>query len=119
MKMTIALLAVAFVAGAVPGLASAQTNPGPPPPVKGQTAAKSAKGIPPAPPISGLRSRRRKSSSADAAKHIPGHDDSGRIDMSAKPVGFYPAAKGASPSNLGNQQSAIKTGTKRVAKQEN
>jgi hypothetical protein len=73
---------------------------------KSTTIGKSGKAIPPPPPISRVRIRRK---SSGTAKGGSGPD---RIDMSGKPVGFYP-----SPRNINtpkSQESSTKVG-KRAA----
>jgi hypothetical protein len=102
MKFTLPLFVVALIAANIPSLASGQTKsttPPPPPLTKRSTVrAKSHKGIPPAPPISSIKSvhKLRPSSAAATRYQPPGQDVTGRRDMSAKPVSRYPVAKGGS-----------------------
>jgi hypothetical protein len=95
--------------------AEAQIDPGPPPPINAKAKPKSKEVIPPAPPIARLRHRAKASSASAMASHrTPGHDTSGRTDMSAKPVPFYPVARAANQSDLKKQASAIRS-SKRAA----
>ncbi len=124
MKLTTFVSSLLMVAG-MPALAIAQTGPGPAPPIigSGSVKAKGSSAIPPAPAVSARSSSKSKATKRAAARmaeknRVPGFEVTGRIDMSGKPVAFYPTSKGAIAVDPRKQQSAIKTNTKRVAKQE-
>jgi hypothetical protein len=121
MKNTIVVCSLAFWALSSGSMALAQKTPAPPP-VEGRVVPKkkSRTNIPPAPAISALRSHSKRAGIAKAmgANHVPGEDLSHRMDLSGKPNGFYPVSKATTVADARKQTSAVKTNTKRVAKQE-
>src|SRR5271155_1542567 len=92
---------------AIPTAASAQTrsNIPPPPPIGKSVGAKARKAIPPPPPPKSRRvTTRLSATSMSGLDRVPGREESGRIDQSAHPVGFYHVSRGTDVANPRGQQ---------------
>jgi hypothetical protein len=110
MKLTPLLFVFALIVPNFPSHASGQTkSSAPPPPSLAKASAKGKRAIPPPPPISSMKSahkRRRMSVSKVGDFQATGRDTTGRADLSAKRIGFYPITKGVDTVNPSQQQSA-------------
>jgi hypothetical protein len=114
MKFTPMFFVLVLFAGSIPSVASGQTKsdtPAPPPLKKSSTAVrKGRKAIPPPPPISSIKSpRKRRGLSAGTTGTVLGREETGRIDMSGKPVGFYPVTRGTDAVNPSRQAPATRS----------
>jgi hypothetical protein len=112
MKLTPLFFVFALIVANIPSLASGQTkSSAPPPPSLTKLSAKGKRAIPPPPPISSMKSahkRRRSSASKVGDYQALGRDTTGRQDLSAKRIGFYPITKGVDTVNPSQQASAIR-----------
>jgi hypothetical protein len=112
MKLTPLFFVFALIVANIPSLASGQTKSSvPPPPSLTKGSAKGKRAIPPPPPISSMKSahkRRRLSASKLGDYQVLGRDTTGRADLSAKRIGFYPITKGVDTVNPSQQASAIR-----------
>jgi hypothetical protein len=109
MKRLIVSAASVIALLAIPTAASAQTrsNIPPPPPIGKSVSGKARKAIPPPPPPKSRRvTTRLSATSVSGIDRMPGKDDSGRRDQSARQVGFYPVTRGTDVANPQAQQMA-------------